>query len=84
MTTEQWFHLPDVFLLIALSCLALVGLIFGGAFVIDLIDGFKRRGITAAELQIDLQDEVSSRGKMRPRVWARHTKMPLGSNGNPR
>lgn len=82
MTSDQWFELAHVFLLVALSCFAVPALMFAGAVAIDLSDGLKRRGLTGNEMSIHVQDAVNSRKQLRPRVWTRTTTMPLGSLGS--
>jgi len=82
MTSEQWFRAADVLLLIALSALAVPVLIYGGAFAMDLIDGFKARGSTRTGVLVDAHDAAISRKQLRPRVWPRTTARPLGGSGS--
>ncbi|MUL61084.1 hypothetical protein B5P44_00595 [Mycobacterium sp. CBMA 213] len=76
MSSEQWFHLADLFLAIALSIVTGLTAVGVGAFivfsVINLIRRVKGRGKSGTALMIDPKH-------LRPRVWTRTTKMPLGS-----
>lgn len=74
MSSEQWFRIAHVALLIAVSCFTVPALIFVGAHVIDLTRAIKKR-----RTRIDAQPAVNDKRQMRQPVRPRDTTRPPGS-----